>query len=76
MGNRYVLYSKGLGYYTGKTYSCKKFNEDIAAYPIFTDYMEDAKKYSSIKRVKNFITSFSAKNSNNYEWQIKEVEHE
>lgn len=74
MKNKYVLFSKGNGYYTGKTYSCIKFNEDVKAYPCFTDKIEFAKKYSSIKRCENFITGFSIKNPNDYEWEIREVE--
>lgn len=74
MKKKFVLYSKGMGYYTGKTYSCKKFDEDVLAYPCFTDKIEFSKKYSSIKNAEIFITSLSKKNGNKYDWEIREIE--
>lgn len=70
---KYILFSKGNGYYTGKCYQCKGAADDVDKYPIFTDNITDAKQYSSIKRVENFIKSFSVQNPFDYEWSIEEV---
>lgn len=70
---RYTLYSKGNGYYTGKKYMCKKAHDDVDYYPIFTDNIEEAKKYTSVKRASNFIEKFSEINPFDYNWIIEEV---
>lgn len=70
---KYALYSKGNGYYTGKCYQCKGAADDVDRYPIFTDDINKAKQYSSIKRVQNFIKSFALQNPFCYEWSIEEV---
>lgn len=70
---KYVVYSKGFGYYSGKTYSCKRAFDGVEKYPIFTENIEEAKKYSSIKRAEIFIKNFQKKNPFNYEWSIQEV---
>lgn len=73
MKQKYVLYSKTQGYYTGKKYMCKKALDGVDYYPIFTDNLEEAKKYTSKKRAINFIEKFSIINPFDYEWKIKEV---
>lgn len=69
---KYVIYSKGNGYYIGKLYSCKNAFDNVEKYPIFSD-IENAKKYSSLKRAEQFINSFSNKNPFTYDWSIEEV---
>ena len=74
--NKYIVYSKGNGYYTGKKYMCKKAFDDVEYYPIFTDNIDKAKKYTSEKRAINFINKFSEINPFNYEWKVEELKDE
>lgn len=69
----FVLHSKGNGYFVA-TYQCKGSLDDVIIYPYFTDKISDARKWTSYKRVENFIKSFYAKNPLDYEWTIKEVQ--
>lgn len=70
---KYILHSKGNGYFTGKCYSNKKAYDGVEKYPIFTDAIGNAKKFTSFKRAVSFITNFSYKNPFDYEWTIKEI---
>lgn len=73
MDTNYVIYSKGNGYYTGKRYMCRKAFDGVDYYPIFTDNINEAKKYTSKKRAANFINKFKNINPFDYGWKVEEV---
>lgn len=69
---KYVVYSLGNGYYTGKRYMCKKALENVDYYPIFSTNIDEAKLYSSKARAERFIKTFSEKNFLDYQWEVIE----